>query len=359
MFISIRDHGRRRRSHTYGVSKAARSSKLSLLSAITSASHGSNDSSSTVTQESYTRSASGSGKRRRSSQQKRPRESRDRKVSLVNNSPESPDERTMSRESVDVFAFLVDEGNQETPTLHSEGPAEAVPAERPLLEGSDDESIARSQHSDSGISMGDHSVCHPNGDSPLDDRLPPLLEESQEPLEPEVQGQLRAQPTSPRRLRWKWPNVPPATHQHHTPSPSIRTPSPETVRMQVPQLSDDFDQRFCPPRTRASGYDLVAEKLALGELPPIFRHFKKINFRMLLHLQDEIMEMEEELAALDLADATSRRNSDGSMSPASRRINWQWSQSHLQAGRLQVLGRLYIKIEQYCRYTGQVWAGRG
>ena len=137
--------------------------------------------------------------------------------------------------------------------------------------------------------------------------------------------------------------------------PGRRTPSPENVRLRVARRLDDGFQPSKEPKL--SGYDLIAAKLGQGELPPVFRRFQKSNFRMLLQLQDEISEMEDELAALDLEDSKSRFNADGSTSPASRRISWEWTQSDLQARRLDVLGRLYIKIEQYCRWPPPLTAG--
>ena len=253
----------------------------------------------------------------------------------------------MSRESVDVFSFLVEEDSQDTPTMHADKLSVPGPDAMPITEESDTESVIRSPHSDSGISMGDNSVCLPVGDALLDARLPPLPEDTQENTN--AQGPLRDRPTFPRRLRWKWPDIPPATHKDHVPSPPIRTPSPEHIRVRIPRMPDELGPRFCFPEQKLSGYDLIADKLSQGELPQVFRQFKRINFRVLLQLQDEITEMEEELTSLDLADTRNRLNPDGSTSPASRRINWRWSQSDLQAHRLQVLGRLYIKIEQYCK----------
>lgn len=349
MFVSVRDQGRQRRSQTYGVSKAARSSKLSLLSAISTQSHGSNDSASTITQESYTRSISGSGKRRRTSKQRKARESREGKGSLVmkSSSEKAIKEKSMSRESVDVFAFLVQEEQQDTPKVQPEEPSHVQKGDTPALEESDSESVVRSQHSDSGISMGDSSISHLSNEAPLDNRLPPLLEDSQEANLSHSHDQSRDRPNNSRRLRWKWPDIPPATHKHHI--PNVRTPSPEQARVHLPHTPDNLKREFCLPQKALSGYDLVAHQLAHGELPPVFRQFKQVNFRILLQLQDEIIEMEEDMAALDLADTRSRLNSDGSASPASRRINWQWSQSDLQAYRSHVLGRLYIKLEQYCK----------
>ncbi|KAK5216944.1 hypothetical protein LTR72_009939 [Exophiala xenobiotica] len=340
MFLSIRDQGRRRRSQTYGVSKAARSSKLSLLSAISTNSHGSNDSSSTITQESYRRSTSTSGKRRRSSHTKGSQKPRERKLCSVRSEQDKPEkEKSMSRESVDVFAFLVDENALDTRTLDDE----VAGVVSDVHEESDDESISRSQHSDSGISMGDSIVCQARADSLVECHLPSLPEESQETADGDLE--VANGSTHSKRLRFQWPAIPRPTHNPYMGNAGSRTPSPENVRLRLARRLDDGSQPFKKPAL--SGYDLIAAKLGRGELPPVFRCFRKSNFRMLLQLQDEISEMEDELAALDLEDSKNRLNADGSTSPASRRISWEWTQSDLQAHRLDVLGRLYIKIEQY------------
>jgi len=96
----------------------------------------------------------------------------------------------------------------------------------------------------------------------------------------------------------------------------------------------------------------MATELARKELPPLFRRFERVNFRVLLQLQDEITEMEEELAHLDAADTITRHHPDGRTSPASRRVSWQWRNTDLDARRLEVMSRLYIKIEQYSKRDG-------
>ncbi|KIY03150.1 uncharacterized protein Z520_01617 [Fonsecaea multimorphosa CBS 102226] len=341
---SVRDQGRRRHSQTYAGHRGARSSKLSLLTAVTTGSHGSTDSSSTLTQESYSKSTSSSSKRSRSTGQRRPSDERRRKASPVKTDPKNAtEEKSMSRESVDVFAFLVkdDEPGAADSNAEQEPQVEKNTAES---DDSDSESIVPSMHSDSGISMGDSTV-HSNNDPFVDNHLPPLLEDAHEQ---EENNKLRAvEPDRSQRLRWRYPEVPPATHKPPVPNVVDRTPSPMHVRARMPQTPDGSDKELCSPRNTLSGYDLIADRLASGELPPVFRSFKKIYFRLLLQLQDEISEMEEQLAGLDAVDGHSRLHPDGSMSPASRRLSWQWGQSDLPAHRLHVLGRLSMKLEQY------------
>jgi phage FluMu protein gp41 len=103
-----------------------------------------------------------------------------------------------------------------------------------------------------------------------------------------------------------------------------------------------------------SGYELLAARLTNEhniEHPfrPLYRKFTRLNHRILLQLQDEISQMEADLASLDAADAKSRRGSTGQMVPESRRLSWQWHASELQARRLELLGQIYIKIEQYSK----------
>ena len=281
----------------------------------------------------------------------------------------------MSRESVDVFAFLVEDEEPEGPETttksendraswykfectypgckkrfargeqqrrHENTAHEKTPSVR---DESDDESVVRSTHSDSGISMGD-SVFGNN--SLIDTRLPLLLEDVQEKAEAETAVPRRDESNRSRRIQWKWPDVPRATHKHHLPDHVGRTTSPERIRVHIPPIDDSLDRGYVAPTPALSGYDLVADRLASEELSPTFRSFKKIKFRVLLQLQDEILEMEQQLAALDITDTQSRLNSDGSTSPASRRLSWQWGQSDLPAHRFHILGRLSLKLEQYC-----------
>lgn len=351
MFVSVREQGRWRRSHTYGVSKAARSSKLSLLSAITAGSHGSNDSASTITQESYLRSSSGSGKRRRTSKTKRPQESRKGKLGFGKNSLDQARKgKSKSQESVDVFEFLVHDDNQDTAGQQPQEAArgETEPESPPGHEESDTECLERSLHSDSGVSMGDNSVYHLSNDHSFGRHLPPLLEESQGT--DGTRGQLRSRPPRSPTSRWEYPDIPPARHNTIHCEPYNRPGSPDQRRIRFLCHPNESTEEARVLRTRLSGYDLVADQLSQGELPPVFRRFSKIHFRVLLQMQDEIVEMEQELASLDLADTESRVNADGSTLPASRRIDWQWNVSDLHARRLEVLGRLYVKLEQYCRF---------
>ncbi|GJC90091.1 hypothetical protein ColLi_12929 [Colletotrichum liriopes] len=99
-----------------------------------------------------------------------------------------------------------------------------------------------------------------------------------------------------------------------------------------------------------TGYELIASKLCTADsdrssIKPIYRRFEALNHRLLLHLQDELAELEEQLHRLDTADTQTRRMQNCIL-PASRR------QDALTAGELQwhktdVLGKIGYKISQY------------
>ncbi|KAF6828697.1 hypothetical protein CPLU01_08359 [Colletotrichum plurivorum] len=99
-----------------------------------------------------------------------------------------------------------------------------------------------------------------------------------------------------------------------------------------------------------TGYELIASKLCAGDadrssIKPIYRRFEALNHRLLLHLQDELAELEEQLHRLDTADTQTRRMQNCIL-PASRR------QEALTAGELQwhktdVLGKIGYKLGQY------------
>ncbi|KAK2034770.1 hypothetical protein LX32DRAFT_578446 [Colletotrichum zoysiae] len=99
-----------------------------------------------------------------------------------------------------------------------------------------------------------------------------------------------------------------------------------------------------------TGYELIASKLCAADadrssIKPIYRRFEALNHRLLLHLQDELAELEEQLHRLDTADTQTRRLQNCIL-PASRR------QDALTAGELQwhktdVLGKIGYKLSQY------------
>ncbi|KAH9864589.1 hypothetical protein J1614_010524 [Plenodomus biglobosus] len=114
-------------------------------------------------------------------------------------------------------------------------------------------------------------------------------------------------------------------------------------------------------RTTVIGYELLADKLSKptsagskrsakggkGSIVPMYRKFEHLNHRVLLHLQDEVSEMEEELRHLDEVIAQiSPRDESGRAYPGSRRGDARFGgESHYR--RTELLGRIFQKLGQY------------
>ncbi|OQE41147.1 hypothetical protein PENCOP_c005G08774 [Penicillium coprophilum] len=132
-----------------------------------------------------------------------------------------------------------------------------------------------------------------------------------------------------------------------------------------PRSPEDSIHRTTPTRRRDSnasqeprGYGLLASHLTnsasqeSGSFPPLYRRFETINHRVLLHLQDEISQMEEDLHALDEYDEMHRvsaADQEGTKPlPASRRRDAQsQAYSSLHYRRMDLMSALTQKIEQY------------
>ncbi|KAL5113448.1 hypothetical protein ACEQ8H_008675 [Pleosporales sp. CAS-2024a] len=112
-------------------------------------------------------------------------------------------------------------------------------------------------------------------------------------------------------------------------------------------------------RPTAAGYELVANKLSErpkkssksvrkgGKIVPMYRKFEHLNHRVLLHLQDEVSELEEELRYLDESIVQmSPRDEAGQALPASRRGEARYG-SELHFKRTELLGRIFQKLGQY------------
>lgn len=116
-------------------------------------------------------------------------------------------------------------------------------------------------------------------------------------------------------------------------------------------------------RTTKVGYELLADKLSQvpssrqnasgnGAVVPMYRKFEQLNHRVLLHLQDEIAELEEELRQLDERIAQSTpRNEAGQLQPASRRSDGRYG-GDVQYKRTELLGRIFLKLGQYSMELG-------
>ncbi|KAJ5382726.1 hypothetical protein N7517_000637 [Penicillium concentricum] len=132
-----------------------------------------------------------------------------------------------------------------------------------------------------------------------------------------------------------------------------------------PRSPEDSLHRTTPTKRRdstasqePSGYGLLATYLTKsaseesGGFPPLYRRFETINHRVLLHLQDEISQMEEDLHALDEYDEMHRVSAaeqEGTKPlPSSRRRDAQaQAYSSLHYRRMDLMSALIQKTEQY------------
>lgn len=100
-----------------------------------------------------------------------------------------------------------------------------------------------------------------------------------------------------------------------------------------------------------AGYELMALELSdpASKVKPLYRKFEYLNHRILLHLQDELSELEEQLRHIDEVIAQMHLDASGDERyPASRRGE-AWGGSDLHHRRTELLGRVFVKTEQYNR----------
>ena len=130
------------------------------------------------------------------------------------------------------------------------------------------------------------------------------------------------------------------------------TLSRNNMQMQYPDAGHN------PPFTELehvsiSGYQLLAEKLAGGisgpPVKPIYRRFEALNHRLLLHMQDELAELEEQLQGLDSADTQARWHPHG-LIPDCRR-HWLPNSDDLAMRKMDILGQIGFKLDRYSTWS--------
>ncbi len=89
------------------------------------------------------------------------------------------------------------------------------------------------------------------------------------------------------------------------------------------------------------------------QLKPLYRRFEALNHRLLLHLQDELAELEEQLHRLDTADTQTRRMANRIL-PASRRAEYL-AGGELQWHKTDILGKIGYKLGQYSTPFLTIW----
>jgi hypothetical protein len=170
-------------------------------------------------------------------------------------------------------------------------------------------------------------------------------------------------------------------HYIHQPMPTRPTP-PKLVRATPSPPADGSPSLTSPPhapeppdltKVTLTGYELLASHLASSSVPlskatssapphltPLYRKFSHLHHRVLLHLQDELAELEHHLRMLDegiaqtytVPPAPPADSSDPAGTPAhypaSRRIERDVASSHpVFARRTLLLGEIYNKQQQY------------
>ncbi|KAH9905620.1 hypothetical protein F4778DRAFT_671474 [Xylariomycetidae sp. FL2044] len=175
--------------------------------------------------------------------------------------------------------------------------------------------------------------------------------------DPEVPQTARLAPPlrggNKRNRSYGTPEMPRGNAQHPHISPTSLTPRMpnQTYVKHLPRAE----------KLPLTGYELLAYKLSTGssrdqdhqgtdpyQVRPMYRRFETLNHRILLHLQDEICELEEQLHWLDTTDTQNRRTQSG-MIPSSRR-NDQMAPRGFQWQRLDTLGKIGWKLDQYNRH---------
>ncbi|KAI9654323.1 MAG: hypothetical protein M1829_000944 [Trizodia sp. TS-e1964] len=146
------------------------------------------------------------------------------------------------------------------------------------------------------------------------------------------------------------------SHPRSTPHPGMPVSFPHAA----PHLRSPSSYIQTNGKETIAGYELLASRLSSFEtdkaendapLVPVYRKFESLNHRVLLHLQDELSQLEEELRRYD--EAIAQRKSRGvheldsvHRTKSSRRQDAEFG-GEIEWGRLQVLGNIFFKIGQY------------
>lgn len=146
-------------------------------------------------------------------------------------------------------------------------------------------------------------------------------------------------------------------HYQHPPTGSPQlAPQTDSAGAQIathppPQAPNRPPAPDAPDLTQntIAGYEKLALALASSTSgpKPLYRKFTYLHHRILLHLQDELAEMEGHLRRLDEIIAQSHA-AYGHPTPASRRME-AWHGGDLFVQRRDLLGRVFVKTEQYQR----------
>ena len=251
---------------------------------------------------------------------------------------------------IDVFQFLANDQSRASlvEQRHKKATEAQKGAKAALRDDSDLDSGTRSLHSDSGVSLSYTSSDHEPSKGAK------LLDEARRGDGRDTQAQISSKTRSWRGSRRTNPHTQGAFRDsQEQPEDWYKRSSVEPIELSAPSPLVSGPEAEPGTTDDSSGYNLLAGHLSAqksqeGEaLPPLYRRFERLNHRILLQLQDEIAEMEADLHHLDHIDAWHRASQYGGPVPASRRFDRQWVGNDLHGRRLEVLGRIYLKVEQY------------
>lgn len=156
-----------------------------------------------------------------------------------------------------------------------------------------------------------------------------------------------------------------AAQQRQNRYENMQQPSVKRVNTNIPHTpSSAMTPRYQPQeqhpmspsdRLPITGYELLAARLSTRSpdsedgtiIKPMYRKFEALNHRVLLHLQDELSELEDHLQRLDRADTQARQH-ERMIVPASRREAAQ-AGGELQWHKTDVLGKIGYKLTQYSK----------
>lgn len=346
-------------------------SALSVLSSLTSASERSSGSNSTITQQSYNRRNTRKGNIRRHRQSaasampavaERSPESGLSGKEIIPISPKDDDSTTHSSRYT-----ASDSEAPETPSSRSTFPSPTM-TRNPShsVDGDPSDDVETDVRGASRYSPLDEHTNHANDDRRLDS--PQYLQRRASssgrrynslPAE-DIDGGLDNEYTesgdaaSSDRVSHHYRGRATLAHEHVS-----YPPSPSQYHAPLHSSSDayaylDNQDGHLPPapeapdlsKTTLTGYELLARELSdrPHNITPLYRKFEYLHHRVLLHLQDELSELEEHLRITDEFLTQLARNDSGSpANPASRRKEW-YSGDHR---RTDLLGRIFQKQEQY------------
>lgn len=143
------------------------------------------------------------------------------------------------------------------------------------------------------------------------------------------------------------PQMPRGNAVHHIPANSLGSRPPQPMRPHSLPRAEKIP---------ITGYEALASKLSShgaksSSIKPIYRKFERLNHRLLLHLQDELVELEEQLHRLDNADTQSRslfsaNATDVRILPASRRAAAH-AGGELEWHKIDLINKISFKLGQY------------